>query len=332
MTNMGSDRHTESQGQRSRGFSRENRVRFFYLVTDLLPPPDPHYMGGVTGGEGFFKLEELLKRRLGRFSLGNADVEENIKNFILNASEDELLTLVELMPLAQTWADEDESQRGRYAPFWRDTSSKVETIVQSVNLFLEAISSPARFSSDGSFDREGFVDQSPRKLLDLPRKDSLVIDLDHQLHDGKVMAVIFVDLDNFKTVNERFDHGAGDKCLEAVVEIIGTAVRGKGRQYRYGGDEFVILLSNFETEEARATAERIRSNIDTANPGGSVRVTASIGVASSDVVESPEKLIQAADEAVLVSKHTTKNCVTTWPPTPEARATADSRRQKSVGR
>ncbi|MFQ5741630.1 MAG: GGDEF domain-containing protein [Acidobacteriota bacterium] len=324
-----------SQSQRSSAFTRENRVRLYYLVTRLLPPPDPDYMGGVTAGESLFKLDELLRMHLGRLSLAHGDgIEDTIKNFILGGPEEEVLTLIEFMPLAKLAADEEESRRGRYMPFRRDTGDQVSGIVDSVNRFLEAIDSTARFSPRGTFDREGFVDQRPRSVLSLPGKDRLQGHLESLLCDEKLVGAIFIDLDNFKAVNEQFGHEAGDKCLEAVVEIIGGAIRGKGRLYRYGGDEFVILLPNFETDEVAATAERIRHTIEAGNPGGAVRVTASIGVASSEhpQLRGTEAFLRAVDEAALVSKHTTKNCVTSWPPSAAAKAAAESNRQKAGAR
>jgi diguanylate cyclase (GGDEF)-like protein len=80
--------------------------------------------------------------------------------------------------------------------------------------------------------------------------------------------------------------------------------------YRYGaGDEFGVLLKNFDRDEALATAERIRREIDEANPGGSVTVTASVGVAFSSGETRAEELLKSADEAVYKSKKAGKNRV-----------------------
>jgi GGDEF domain-containing protein len=76
-----------------------------------------------------------------------------------------------------------------------------------------------------------------------------------------------------------------------------------------------VVLRNATVSEAKATADRIREQIENRNLGGDVRVTASIGVASSGQRElnSVDKLLGAAEEALHVSKYTTKNCVTAWP-------------------
>src|SRR6185369_14824093 len=95
------------------------------------------------------------------------------------------------------------------------------------------------------------------------------------LDSKEVTSIVFFDLDNFKQVNDRNGHAAGDACLGKVVDISAAVLKGKGALYRYGGDEFAALLPNFALKEATGTAERIRRNIDTGNVGGDVTVTAS---------------------------------------------------------
>lgn len=302
----GNSSKPEKGEQKPTYFPRERRVDLYYLVTDLLPGPSPDGMGGVKGGEHLFALEELLKRRLSRLSLGQGGVKEIIKNFILQAPEEELLTLIEVMPLAQMLADE----RDR-SPFPKDTRLKMRNIMDAANRFLEEIACPARFRKDGSFDHGGFASEYPQSLLKLPNQESLTCDIDALLMDQEIVGVIFIDLDRFKMVNDRFDHAAGDRCLEAVVEIVGAVIAQKGKLYRYGGDEFAVVLPNFSADEAAATAERIRRSIDEGNPGGEVKITASIGVASSDerLVKNAQELIGDADRAMYVAKNSGGNRV-----------------------
>lgn len=142
-------------------------------------------------------------------------------------------------------------------------------------------------------------------INDLPRKDELLADLNRLLPLLNQIGVIFIDLDNFKTVNDAMGHDAGDKCLEEVARIIGLVALHKGRLYRYAsGDEFMVILPNVDESEAAATAERIRKAIELQNVGGSVKVTASIGViaATEKVYTSAEHLLKAADEAMYKSK------------------------------
>ncbi len=142
-------------------------------------------------------------------------------------------------------------------------------------------------------------------LKELPKKDDLLADLNRLLLLAGQIGVIFVDLDNFKNVNDTMGHDAGDKCLEEVAQVIGSVVLHKGRVYRYAnGDEFMVILPNVDESEAAATAERIRKAIELQNVGGSVKVTASIGVivAAEKVYASAEEIVKAADDAMYKSK------------------------------
>jgi len=170
----------------------------------------------------------------------------------------------------------------------------------------------------------------PAELEALPRKEALLSNVKTELEKPRpLVSVLFVDLDNFKAVNDELGHDAGDRCLVRVVELLNDVIYAKGLLYRYGGDEFCVLLKNFSRTEAAATAERIRAAIDTDNPGGSVKVTCSIGVASSETkgLDSAEALLKAADEAMYVTKHTTKNGVTVHPPLESEKQSADTNRR-----
>lgn len=83
---------------------------------------------------------------------------------------------------------------------------------------------------------------APSVLDSLPKQPELRTDLAGQVHGQ--LAVVFIDLDNFKSVNDINGHQAGDTCLQKVAEVITECVTGKGKLYRYGGDEFVAILHN----------------------------------------------------------------------------------------
>jgi diguanylate cyclase (GGDEF)-like protein len=171
------------------------------------------------------------------------------------------------------------------------------------------------------------------ELSALPNNDALLKDLAGHLKKNELVAVLFIDLDNFKQVNDQLGHAEGTNCLTQVVNEIGAMVARKGKLYRAGGDEFCVMLLNFSVPEATATAERIRSKIDGLTPfGGVVKVTASIGVAASDTPDAAtaEALVDAADKAMYVAKHTTKNRVCSWPTDPAQAAAAEANRKKAT--
>jgi len=151
----------------------------------------------------------------------------------------------------------------------------------------------------------------PEEPEELPGKKPLLVDLQQRLDVRGLVSVLFIDLDGFKGVNDTLGHAEGDKCLIRTLRLISNVIVGKGKLYRPGGDEFVALLPNFSQEEAKGTAERVRASIDGDNPGGTLKVTVSIGVASSQSVRTAEDLIDRADQAMYSSKKT-KNCVSVF--------------------
>ena len=170
------------------------------------------------------------------------------------------------------------------------------------------------------------------ELSELQNKKSLLRDLSSQLRGGACVAIAFIDLDHFKQVNDQLSHAQGDECLVTVVRTISQVLRHRGKLYRMGGDEFCAVLPNFSIDEVRVTAERIRQSIDALGPfGGRVKVTASMGVAVSDPkkLSSADALVEAADEAMYVSKFTTKNRVCIWPPDQKDAAQAEANRKKA---
>jgi diguanylate cyclase (GGDEF)-like protein len=168
-----------------------------------------------------------------------------------------------------------------------------------------------------------------------PNKESLSSDLAKHISEKKLISVLYVDLDNFKEVNDQHGHLEGDKCLAEVFARLSSAVSGKGTIYRIGGDEFCALLPNCSSTEASVIAERMRLSVNALGSfGGTTKVTTSIGVVGTDVlsVTDSEKLIRAADTVMYISKWTTKNRVTTWPPSEADQQSAKDKRERAIDR
>jgi diguanylate cyclase (GGDEF)-like protein len=162
------------------------------------------------------------------------------------------------------------------------------------------------------------ISQPPRQASrqSLPTKEVMLLDLRPILERDSVTAILVLDLDHFKSVNDRKGHSEGDACLDRAVSTIQTVVGGKGKLYRWGsGDEFAVLLPDFSTEEAQATAERIRVAVEKAKPDGEINVTTSIGVCGTDRTDSStaDEILDFADKAMYEAKRLWKNRVTTWP-------------------
>ncbi len=125
----------------------------------------------------------------------------------------------------------------------------------------------------------------------------------HHRHPG-LAAVIFMDLDNFKVVNDSHGHSVGDKVLREVATRVRAAVRPQDTVGRYGGDEFVVILDRLEqTSDAAAVAERIVEALDAPITvcGSLISATASLGIALTPV-ESADSLMRDADIAMYRAK------------------------------
>jgi diguanylate cyclase (GGDEF)-like protein len=120
---------------------------------------------------------------------------------------------------------------------------------------------------------------------------------------GGVFSVIIVDLDSFKAFNDNYGHLAGDKLLRQIGGIMKGTIRSADSAFRYGGDEFAILLPQTNTEAAYEVAERVRHRVALEVESGRVPVTASLGLAywPADGIGSTE-LFAAADAALYHAK------------------------------
>lgn len=123
------------------------------------------------------------------------------------------------------------------------------------------------------------------------------------------VSCLMIDIDDFKQINDTHGHPAGDEVLKAVAFSIGAVVHGKGRAYRYGGEEFAALLYNFASQEAAGVANRIRETVaDLKIPGIERPVTVSVGVCVyPDFAAGGTELVQEADQALLEGKRAGKN-------------------------
>lgn len=130
---------------------------------------------------------------------------------------------------------------------------------------------------------------------------------------GLPIALLFIDLDHFKEINDSFGHQAGDACLRAIIDPIHAELRQSDVIGRYGGEEFVVILSSADMAAAQPIAERIRNRVAEIRVegfGDPIRLTCSIGVATSDTLGVwGEHLIARADAAVYDAKRSGRNCV-----------------------
>ena len=117
---------------------------------------------------------------------------------------------------------------------------------------------------------------------------------------AKGSSLIFIDIDNFKKYNDTHGHQEGDRTLREVTQSLEGSLRDYDRihTYRYGGEEFVVIIPETTTSEAYAIAERIRRNVKRATG-----VTASLGISHyTEISDSPDSLLEDADRALFQAK------------------------------
>jgi len=130
---------------------------------------------------------------------------------------------------------------------------------------------------------------------------------------GLPISLLFIDLDHFKEINDSFGHPAGDACLAAIIPPIQAELRQSDVIGRYGGEEFVVILSSADTAAAHPIAQRILERVASVRVegyGAPIALTCSIGVATSDMLNVwGEHLIAQADAAVYAAKRSGRNRV-----------------------
>jgi diguanylate cyclase (GGDEF)-like protein len=154
-------------------------------------------------------------------------------------------------------------------------------------------------------------------LTELPNRrhfeEALAGEISRAERFGGSLALILADLDDFKQVNDRYGHQAGDDVLQTFADILRATVREIDLPARYGGEEFAVLLPQTDLEGAQRLAERLCKALAArpmpTHPGALVAVTASFGVAAFPDSPTPAALFAAADEALYRAKRAGKNCV-----------------------
>ena len=131
------------------------------------------------------------------------------------------------------------------------------------------------------------------------------------VRNGSVLALIMMDLDGFKKVNDHFGHPAGDSALRQVAWRLADTCRQSDLPFRYGGEEFAFLLPQ-SAAGAEDFAQRLREAIGSKPftvAGGELELTASFGIACGEGIADGDLLVMAADAALYEAKAAGKNCV-----------------------
>lgn len=154
-------------------------------------------------------------------------------------------------------------------------------------------------------------------LTELYNQKYLPMAIEKEIHrsgrTGRPFSLLFLDLDFFKRINDSRGHWVGSKLLVAFADLLKHSVRSCDYGFRYGGDEFIVLLVDTDSEGAKVVAERIRKRVEDFSflvEGHVIRLTVSIGLASyPDHAKTTDRIIQLADQAMYHGKSKSRNIV-----------------------
>ena len=141
----------------------------------------------------------------------------------------------------------------------------------------------------------------------------LELEVDRSNRYKHPLALLLIDIDRFKDYNDAFGHLEGDKVLVRFSQIMGSCLRANDSAFRYGGEEFTVILPETGAEEARTVAQRVRAAVEAESfaplTGRSVSKTISIGVTEYCPSEEMTAFVKRADTAMYLSKQNGRNRV-----------------------
>lgn len=190
-----------------------------------------------------------------------------------------------------------------HSPFSPEALFMINGIVSVYRNFQNLLDYSERDSLTGLLNRKTFDDQLTRMLhAPEPQHGSLAGE-----RENHWLAV--VDVDHFKSVNDRFGHLYGDEVLILIANLLQSSFRAQDRVFRFGGEEFVVLLRSATLDNARRIIERFRTNVESHLFPQVGQVTVSVGFTSIHATDSPVVTLGHADQALYFAKSHGRNQV-----------------------
>lgn len=265
--------------------------------------------------ESFNFLQDLAR--------GKLDTAPPIRNYFSNPFKNLHSELLHLTWQIQQIAKGDYEQK---VSFSGDFSDAINSMIQ----ILQQKEDLDKINRENEIKLQKYADELAdlnHKLTKLSITDALTgalnrrqfdVQMEHELQRsqrfGKTFSLVMFDIDHFKQFNDYYGHQAGDQVLINICQFVKTEIRKTDRLYRYGGEEFTLILPETDLRNASFLTEKLRKQIAQNNveyQGNNLpRITASFGVASySQQIQEPAHLIHAADKALYHAKNSGRNCV-----------------------
>jgi diguanylate cyclase (GGDEF)-like protein len=194
-------------------------------------------------------------------------------------------------------------------PYNSNTLHMMEGILSVYRNYQNILDYSERDSLTGLLNRKTFDEKFSRLLSTAIPEGHLQDQVERRhAHNNVGHWLAVVDIDHFKKVNDQFGHLYGDEVLILVANLLRSSFRAQDRVFRFGGEEFVVLLRSTTLEDARKIFERFRSNVEKHEFPQVGRVTVSLGFASIST-ESPVMILGHADQALYYAKANGRNRV-----------------------
>jgi len=195
-------------------------------------------------------------------------------------------------------------------PYTRDTIHVIGGIVSVYRNFQNLLDYSERDSLTGLLNRKTFDDQLAKMLQtsseqETPAQPGQPERRHHTETEKQWLAV--VDVDHFKLVNDKFGHLYGDEVLILIANLLQSSFRSQDRVFRFGGEEFVVLLRSTTLENAQKIIDRFRVNVESHVFPQVGQVTVSVGFVSISAYESPVIILGRADQALYYAKSHGRN-------------------------
>jgi diguanylate cyclase (GGDEF)-like protein len=199
-------------------------------------------------------------------------------------------------------------------PYTIETIHIVGGIVSVYRNFQNLLDYSERDSLTGLLNRKTFEDQLAKMLqASTAEQDALALppgEPERRHHtDQEKQWLAVVDVDHFKLVNDKFGHLYGDEVLILIANLLQSSFRAQDRVFRFGGEEFVVLLRSTTENNAHRIIDRFRQNVETHEFPQVGKVTVSIGYVSISAYQAPVIILGQADQALYYAKSHGRNQV-----------------------
>ncbi|MBJ7309504.1 GGDEF domain-containing protein [Rugamonas sp. CCM 8940] len=195
-------------------------------------------------------------------------------------------------------------------PYTSDTIHVIGGIVSVYRNFQNLLDYSERDSLTGLLNRKTFDDQLAKMLAASTEQDALNLpgEPERRHHsDQEKQWLAVVDVDHFKLVNDKFGHLYGDEVLILIANLLTSSFRAQDRVFRFGGEEFVVLLRSTTLNNAKKIIDRFRMNVEQHEFPQVGKVTVSVGFVSISSFEAPVIILGRADQALYYAKSHGRN-------------------------